>query len=189
MGTARPFRRGVATSRRTWARARRRRPWRSRAPRDRPRAGARAGRPMSASAAMRRSCAAAGARSSSARPAGVSATSTRRASSSARVARHEPAPRELAHDDRDGALVRQRARRELVDRQGARAREPLQHEELRRRDADGALGAPRGLAQRAHDVPDGVEDGARRAVGEHVGRRQAPGSVMYWVPLNGRPYK
>ena len=92
------------------------------------------------SAAMTRSCAAPGARSRSAQPALASARGrARRASLAAGRRCTRPRSTSRRHHDRHRALVRQRARGQLVQRQRSLGIELLQHEQLRRRQTDRSL--------------------------------------------------
>ena len=61
-------------------------------------------------------------------------------------------------DDRDGALVRVRSGRDVVDRKRILACQRLKNEELRARQANRGLGLPGRFAERADDSADRVED-------------------------------
>src|SRR4029079_5032036 len=81
--------------------------------------------------------------------------------SGGRRAQHEAALHQLGDDGRHRALVRVRARGEVVQRGAGALAERLQHEQLGAAEADLLLGRARRLVQLAHDPPHRVENPPR----------------------------
>src|SRR5262249_16267521 len=106
---------------------------------------------------------------------------------------HESPGSQPAHDHRDGALVGVRARRELVDRGRVAVHELVENEELRAADPEAPLGCACGDAERSHDAPQCVHDGANvDAVVVSAAKCRPPGhyapprSVLYWSQYIGK---
>src|SRR5262245_45497517 len=76
----------------------------------------------------------------------------------ARAPAHQPTRRQPAHHHRDGALMRVRPGRELVDRGRIAGGELMQDEELRAADPQTPLGGPCGDAKRPDDAPQRIHD-------------------------------
>src|SRR4051794_12753069 len=85
------------------------------------------------------------------------------------VARDEACIDEPRDDDRDRALVGERARREIVERKRRRSSELGEHEQLRTGNAQLRLRLPIADAQHANEAADGIEDAL--AVGHDADRK------------------